>query len=316
MLRGGATLSSHVALAKLASTGRWISLSGRTLVGRAPYATLQLADPVISNEHAVLEYDGDWWLRDLGSRNGTTLGEARIAPGERHRLSAGDAVGFGQLDTLEIASVEPPGPIALPAEGSALHGADRLLSLPDEADVALSIHIEGMTWVVDEGDHTRPVADGEVVRLKDRAWTLCLPANISGPGDLTVTNFAALDVAMGFTTSADGEEVLRAEVVVEGQHTPLAVRTHLQLPLVLAEQRMHDRARGVPDIEQGWLDVDVVCRQVPVSQHLLAMYVHRTRRQLADAGVPHAEDVIGSRGRRPHRQLRYGFRQASIDRSE
>ncbi len=304
-----------MALARLASTGRWFSLSGRTLVGRAEYTTLQLANPVISNEHAVLEYDGAWWLRDLGSRNGTTLGDTRIAPGERHLLSAGDVIGFGQLDTLEIVSAEPPGPIALPAEGPALHGTDRLLSLPDEAHVALSIHLEGAVWVLDEGDNARPVTDGEVVRANDRAWTLCLPANVSGPGDLTVTNLAALDVAVGFTTSADGEELLRAEVVVEGQRTALAVRTHLQLPLILAQQRMHDRARGVPDTEQGWLDVDVVCRQVPVLQHLLAMYVHRTRRQLADVGVPHAEEVIESRGRRPHRQLRYGFRKAWLERS-
>ncbi len=302
-------------MARLASTGRWISLGGRTLVGRADYATVRLGDPMISNEHAVLAFDGHWWLRDLGSRNGTTLNDARIAAGERHRLAPGDVVGFGQLDTLELVSDEPPGPIALPTEGEPLHGTHRLLSLPDEQDVALSIHLAGTVWLLDEGDHTRPVADGEIVALGERTWALCLPANVSGPAELTVTHTAAVEVAMGFTTSEDGEELLLAEVVVDGEPASLAVRTHLHLPLLLAAQRLHDREQGIPEAEQGWLDVDAICRQVPVPQHLLAMYVHRTRRQLADAGVPQAEDVIASRGRRPHRQLRYGFREARVTRS-
>ncbi|MDO5661942.1 MAG: FHA domain-containing protein [Brachybacterium sp.] len=49
------------------------------LIGRAPECTLVLDDDYASNRHArVLQRDGDWFVQDLGSTNGTLLSDKRI----------------------------------------------------------------------------------------------------------------------------------------------------------------------------------------------------------------------------------------------
>lgn len=49
------------------------------LIGRAPECTLVVDDDYASNRHArVYERDGEWFVEDLGSTNGTTVSGRRI----------------------------------------------------------------------------------------------------------------------------------------------------------------------------------------------------------------------------------------------
>ena len=78
-----------------ASGPRTEELQGRVLIGSSPHAGLRLADPAVSRLHAEIEQrpDGQVWIRDLGSTNGTWVDgvfirEARLAPGAKLRLGA------------------------------------------------------------------------------------------------------------------------------------------------------------------------------------------------------------------------------------
>ncbi|MGE3108433.1 MAG: ATP-binding protein [Phycisphaerales bacterium] len=63
------------------------------LVGRSSEA-LPLRDGTVSRRHAELTPDeGEWWIRDLGSQNGTYVNGVRIT--ERTRLRVGDQVRTG-----------------------------------------------------------------------------------------------------------------------------------------------------------------------------------------------------------------------------
>jgi pSer/pThr/pTyr-binding forkhead associated (FHA) protein len=67
----------------------------RTLIGRRPQADVVVLSSSVSRDHAELHrVDGGWQIRDLGSRNGTTVDGARIqgrAPvPERATLRIGD----------------------------------------------------------------------------------------------------------------------------------------------------------------------------------------------------------------------------------
>jgi len=63
-----------------ALAGTRISLDGRPiLIGRADDSTLVLDDDYASTRHARLGFaDGDWFLEDLGSTNGTYLDRAKV----------------------------------------------------------------------------------------------------------------------------------------------------------------------------------------------------------------------------------------------
>jgi hypothetical protein len=67
-----------------------------TVVGRSTEAHVQITDPWISSMHAMFERRGsDYWVVDLDSRNGTFLGEERIAEGH---VEDGTVVRFGRTE--------------------------------------------------------------------------------------------------------------------------------------------------------------------------------------------------------------------------
>jgi pSer/pThr/pTyr-binding forkhead associated (FHA) protein len=70
----------------------------QAVVGRDPDCDVSLASRSVSRRHALLEKTTDGWsLRDLGSANGTFLGEARV---KEVPLSTGAALRFGEVEAL------------------------------------------------------------------------------------------------------------------------------------------------------------------------------------------------------------------------
>ena len=66
------------------------------ILGRAETCDGTLGDPDLSREHARVRRD---WagatLADLGSKNGTRVGDKQLAAGQEHRLADGDKVEMG-----------------------------------------------------------------------------------------------------------------------------------------------------------------------------------------------------------------------------
>ena len=76
--------------------GAAFGLQPVTRVGRHPDCTIALDEPFVSAEHAELSYDhGRWWLRDLGSTNGTFVNGAAVTVPTGVR--PGDVVQFGRI---------------------------------------------------------------------------------------------------------------------------------------------------------------------------------------------------------------------------
>jgi pSer/pThr/pTyr-binding forkhead associated (FHA) protein len=76
--------------------GQVIEVSDGATLGRAERASLVLADPAVSAEHARFGLrEGEWVVADLNSTNGTLLNQALVNGSAA--LAAGDVVGLGTV---------------------------------------------------------------------------------------------------------------------------------------------------------------------------------------------------------------------------
>ena len=96
--------------------GRLYDVEGaRAVVGRSPECDVVLDEAAVSRHHAVITRDaGDFFIEDLGSRNGTFVNGQRIA--NRAPLREGDRVLICDL-TFEFRSREPVSSLAGPQIG-------------------------------------------------------------------------------------------------------------------------------------------------------------------------------------------------------
>jgi pSer/pThr/pTyr-binding forkhead associated (FHA) protein len=70
----------------------------KTTVGRLPENMLQIEDASVSSRHAEILFENNaWFIRDIGSTNGTYLNGAKI---EHALLNHGDELRFGSVVSL------------------------------------------------------------------------------------------------------------------------------------------------------------------------------------------------------------------------
>ena len=76
--------------------GERMPLRAVSSVGRDAGNDLVLNDEAASAKHAVVSFvDGEWWLEDAGSTNGTLLNGSRVR--DKERLRYGDEVAVGRI---------------------------------------------------------------------------------------------------------------------------------------------------------------------------------------------------------------------------
>jgi pSer/pThr/pTyr-binding forkhead associated (FHA) protein len=76
------------------AAGKTFPLQSVTSIGRSPSNTIPVPDTYASAQHALLTWrEGQWWLEDRDSRNGTLLNGTRIS--SPTVISAGDVIGIG-----------------------------------------------------------------------------------------------------------------------------------------------------------------------------------------------------------------------------
>jgi len=81
--------------------GRFGLVAGENVVGRDPEAEVSLDDATVSRRHArIVVSDSEAVIEDLGSKNGTSVGGARVRERERVALHDGDQIAFGDLVVL------------------------------------------------------------------------------------------------------------------------------------------------------------------------------------------------------------------------
>lgn len=275
------------------ATGTRAVLSERHLFGRAPWCHTVLADDTVSAEHATIHWeDGRWWVKDLGSRNGTSLA-CPLASGERRSLE-GDVVVFG-ASRWTVVDLLPPNARAR-SEATVREAVCGLLALPSEDVPEATVFVRDDRWILEAGDLEREVASGELLEVAGTSWTLELPTLV-GTVDRTRSVSRVrhgVPVRLVLDISQDQEHI---DVVIDvaGRVTQRSHRSHHDLLRALALQRMADHDTDLPASECGWTDLDALQRELRLSRRTIDLHVFRIRQMLAEAGMPDAALAIERR---------------------
>src|SRR5512139_2093272 len=91
--------------------GMLLPLMPFTTIGRSESNSIAITDPYASGEHALLAWrNGQWWLEDRDSRNGTLLNDMPVDT--PLIISHGDVIGIGQMqfqfEYCDLAATEQP----------------------------------------------------------------------------------------------------------------------------------------------------------------------------------------------------------------
>jgi len=103
---GGYVASLIVRKGTAEDIGKIFSLDlSRTVVGRLTLQNkpdIELSADVISRQHLeIVSQDAKYWVKDLGSTNGTTLNDDRIIPGNLYELKHNARIGLGVEGTSQ-----------------------------------------------------------------------------------------------------------------------------------------------------------------------------------------------------------------------
>jgi hypothetical protein len=282
----------------------WIPLPAHCVVGRSRMCALRIADAVLSAEHARLWWsERAWWVRDLGSRNGTFVADQRLPPGHDRRLQPGDRVVFGaEPHAYVLADASGPEPTARNlSTGALVAGRDGLLALPEpHAPTANVFEGRNERWCVEDDDGERAVADGAILEVGSDRWMLHLP--LSEPGTVEAQRLAPEieDVDLRFEVSAD-EETVEIELRHGTLTWRLEARSHYYALLTLARARLDD-AQRTPDRKEGWRAVDDLCHQLRCDPNKLNVDIFRCRQDVAALGLRGAARLVERK--RSTRELR------------
>lgn len=298
------------------TSGREVTLDATTLIGRAATCRLVLEQPRVSSQHAMIFHDGEgWFLRDLGSRNGTWLGKTRLVIGERSALSEGDSICIAD-DPWTLIYAGPPTARAVDDAGEMRTSDADLLVLPDGDAPLVTVFRDGLgQWWLEDGADRARTQDGAVIEVEGRAWRLALPGRSQAAGLSTTIGAARLpDTLAGvdrlaLIVSRDEESVVATLHFADARQV-LAPRTFHYLCVLLGRARLADRAAGEPESEAGWRYVDDVARDLGVDVYRLNVEVYRLRKQLSALGLRDAATIIE---RRPQaKQMRLGLARVTV----
>ncbi|MCL1123960.1 FHA domain-containing protein [Shewanella surugensis] len=276
------------------ATGNSVLLQPQHIFGRHPTAATQLTNLEASRTHAVIIWDGEYWILQDTSSNGTFINGKRLKKGHKILLEKGDAIQFGNIHTENwfIKELTPPESILLPLTlGLETIHLSAITALPSEDSPEVSIYPSAQgQWLCETSEGTVILKTGDCVGTAEFQWRF-VDAKASIETDILSDKKPLLfdDICFIFDVSQN-EEHVSLTLTLDETPIDLGERNHHYVLLLLARKSLEDSKLGVSDIERGWLDKDLLCGMLGQSENHINIHIYRFRKQLS-ALYPDAEQL-------------------------
>ncbi len=298
-------------------------------VGRDPGCGTVLSGVSVSRLHGRIFWQrGQWFLRDLGSRNGTHVNERPCDSGIAYPLNAGDQILFGDdSETWILQDVSEPRSMLLPVNKAAAEEPillENLVALPSEDQPDWTIFGTGNgTFEMENASGARvELEHGQHVTIDGNEYRVHLVGLLSGllPETKTAEQVSRTDITakMQLNIAVAPDEESAAVTLCEGQaRRTLPPRVHLYLLAHLARLRISETEQSTGNVaaglgvkgstagdDHGWIDCRVLCNDLKIEVEYLTQQVFRIRQDFKKLSIFAAEMVID---RRLRGKMRIGF---------
>ena len=277
-----------MALLRNLNTGESVNLMPQHLFGRHPVASNTLLEsPSVSRMHASIFYDGEHWLLQDTSTNGTFVNGQRVQKETRNRLYPEDKIQFAQTDgqVWQLLDDTPPKSMLIPeSEGVEPIVLDDLVVLPNEEapEVSLFLSPAGQ-WICESEAGVSILSNGDLVGTHDCVWRFVEARSVEQTIQIEAPlNSVGNDLKMCFEVSRNEEHVTMT-IELGGETYDLGERNHHYLLLLLARKRLEDGAEDVEPGERGWIDKERLGKMLGQSETHINIQVYRFRKQLIKA---------------------------------
>lgn len=232
----------------------YLPKAGETMsLGRDPKNSVVFSEGDVSRRHAeVAEKDGSYYLRDLGSSNGTFLNQQALPQGKWVEFRPGDSLRLGSevcLDRSQHDLPEQLPELKLPGKGEALtvgRSPDNGLQLawPDSSrSHAVIQEKDGQSWILDKNSSNGTFVNGR--KIPSQQWVVLNPGHKVQFG---YSPQAAFNVAAP-TAAPPAQGALKTSLAALSAQQGLALLSKAQF----APNPMGVRAMGAPDCTQEFL---------------------------------------------------------------
>lgn len=267
-------------------TQETVILRNTHVFGRSASAVnTQIGQANASRVHASIVWQGiGWYLQDK-STNGTYLNNVRVTKEQNTRLQSGDLLQFGSIHstTWKLLSEEPPSSLLVQKDAptTTLELTDMLV-LPDENSPEVTFYQdEWRNWVCETQFETRILQDGESLTVAGKAWIFV--SNVSeGETYYDDSQAQESELSLIFKVSQN-EEHISLEVNYGSHQFNLGNKSYHYLLLLLARHWLAEKQKNIPDIDCGWLDKTVLCKELRTQEQYMNIQIYRHRKQLSSS---------------------------------
>lgn len=270
------------------NSGTEVILQPQHVIGRHPTAATCLSNLEASRTHAVIMWDGEHWLLQDTSSNGTFVNGQALAKGRKAALHIGDNIQFGSVlaESWFVKNLDSPVCLLQPiTPGLKTIFLEGIVGLPSEDCPDVSVYRSEQGQWMCESDHGEiELSMGDVVGSCDgqSQWRF-IDARASVLTDIIGVNKTNYEGPVTFVFDvSQNEEHVSLKICIGSSAIDMGERNHHYLLLLLARKFQEDKAVGLHSQECGWIDKGLLCRMLGQSESHLNIQVYRFRKQFID----------------------------------
>lgn len=268
-----------------------------------------LINPDASRMHATIFWDGEEWLLQDSSSNGTFVNGQLVLKGSKHRLHKGDLICFGNMrgDNWCLEDVSPPKSLLVPVtDGLDMVELVDLAVLPDEENPEVTLYMSpNGHWVCESPLGISVLKSGDLVGTSEQTWRFIEARASEETQRLEQADMPRSHQLGIYFDVSQNEEHVSLKFRMDDAEYDLGQRNHHYLLLLLARKRLEDKVAGVDEAEQGWIDKEDLSRMLGQSENHINIQVYRFRKQIVSV-LPKAMSLPQPIERRT-REMRFAY---------